>query len=473
MAVKATNKLLPVMAGILLLTFIAGAYLYTQTDVGKNFDFFSMDTKRVKRISVDADSTTDTLETIATDSAELKSNFKNVKESLSYQDAKLKEFSNTLKQVNKTNAALRAQIEEQNRKMEAMKDAGASGTIDLDKIKQQVLDSIQKGKLIPETVKKAMEGDYTIGEIPEMPDTGGATTTVTRIKIVVPETSTRVHSVNVPVSNRGEVSPAFLKSLNDSSKENTRSDAGSKNNTKPIIDPRYTIFANTILNDSVAVTTLIGRIPIQGNVGDAAPFKVVIGRENLSANGFTIPGLDGMIMSGTVYGDANLECVRGKILSATYIFEDGRGIVFPKKRRSRHRPIGWISDEHGSPCIPGTYISNIQTQMKNRLLLAAASGAANAFASAQTTTTLNSNGGSNTTVTGNTSKYILGTAIANATKQVTDFMNIQKFDMWDAVVVPSGHKVAVHIDETLELDQSSLQRKVTYDQNTAQFGLTD
>lgn len=482
MAVKASNKLLPILSGIVLLIVIVGIYLLTQTDAGKSFDFFSMDTKRVKTVNVDADSTVDTLETIATDSAELKSKVKNVNESIAYQNEKLDGFSKTLKELNQTNAALRAQIEEQNKKMEAMKDAGAAGTIDLDKVKQDILDSFQSAKSIPETIQKVVSGDYDINELPAVMDgkqvegngTGATTSSLTQIRIVEPETSTRVHSVNVPVGNNGEISPAFIKSLqNDNEETNEKRPDNAGKNKGPIIDPRYTIFANTILNDAVAVTTLIGRIPVQGDVGDPAPFKVIIGRENLAANGFTIPGLDGMIMSGTVFGDANLECVRGKVVSATYIFEDGRGITFPRKRRSKDKALGWISDEHGNPCIPGTYVSNVKTQMKNRIALAMAAGAANAFATAETTTTTNSNGGTSTSVTGDTSKYILGAAIADGTKQITDFLNVQKFDIWDAVVLPSGHKVAIHIDKTLELDQTSLQRKVIYEQNTAQFGLTD
>ena len=41
-----------------------------------------------------------------------------------------------------------------------------------------------------------------------------------------------------------------------------------------------------------------------GEVRDPMPFKVITGRDNLAANGLTVPGVEGMIWSGT----ADIEC---------------------------------------------------------------------------------------------------------------------------------------------------------------------
>ena len=71
------------------------------------------------------------------------------------------------------------------------------------------------------------------------------------------------------------------------------------------------------------MTALIGRIPIKGNVDDPYPFKVIVGSDNLAANGLEIPGLDGMIFTGNAIGDWTLSCVRGEIHSVTFVFEDG------------------------------------------------------------------------------------------------------------------------------------------------------
>ena len=474
MAIKPSNKLLPVLAGFVLFVVIAAIFMFTQTDMANNMDLFSVKSKRAKEVNVDGDTAVNTLQTIAVDLADNKSKYKDVNETVSYQQNQLNEFSRALKELTDTNAALKRKLDEQTRSMEAIKESGSSGTIDLSKIKEDIIEQI-KTKL-PSPPSGLNTDDYSVNALS---DATGITDKVEKTgsaikKMVVPETSTRMHSINVPVDENGSISPAYLEQIIEKHEEQTKPTVTYSIKQKgPIIDPRYTIFANSILNDSVSVTTLIGRIPRDGDLGDAAPFKVIIGRENLSANGFDIPGLDGMIMSGTVFGDANLECVRGKIYSATYIFEDGRGITFPKRQR-RNNPLGWISDNRGNPCIPGKYITNAKTQLKNKILLAFAAGAANAYASAQTTSTSNSSGGTNTSITGDSGKYILGNALSDGSKEISNFLDQQRFDVWDVVVVPSGQKVAVHIEQTLELDQSSLQRKVVYDQNThAEYGLTD
>jgi hypothetical protein len=41
------------------------------------------------------------------------------------------------------------------------------------------------------------------------------------------------------------------------------------------------------------MTTLIGRVPIDGTVNDPYPFKVLIGPDNLTANGIDIPDMAG------------------------------------------------------------------------------------------------------------------------------------------------------------------------------------
>src|SRR3546814_4055075 len=75
---------------------------------------------------------------------------------------------------------------------------------------------------------------------------------------------------------------------------------------------------------SIAMTALIGRVPIDGTVNDPYPFKVLIGLDNLTANGIDIPDVAGAVVSGTASGDWTLSCVRGQIRSVTFVFQDGR-----------------------------------------------------------------------------------------------------------------------------------------------------
>ena len=80
----------------------------------------------------------------------------------------------------------------------------------------------------------------------------------------------------------------------------------------------YTIPINGTLIGSVSMTAMLGRIPINGQVIDPYPFKVMVGEENLSSNGIHIPGVTGIKMSGIAKGDWTLSCVSGEITSMTF-----------------------------------------------------------------------------------------------------------------------------------------------------------
>lgn len=87
--------------------------------------------------------------------------------------------------------------------------------------------------------------------------------------------------------------------------------------------PVYTVPTNSTLMGSVAMTALIGRVPIDGTVNDPYPFKVLVGPDNLTANGIDIPDVAGAVFSGTASGDWTLSCVRGQVRSITFVFNDG------------------------------------------------------------------------------------------------------------------------------------------------------
>ena len=92
-----------------------------------------------------------------------------------------------------------------------------------------------------------------------------------------------------------------------------------------VLQPRpvYTVPRNATLIGSTAMTALVGRVPIQGQVRDPMPFKVITGAENLAANGLRVPGVQGMVWSGTAIGDWTLSCVTGRLDSVTFVFDDG------------------------------------------------------------------------------------------------------------------------------------------------------
>ena len=87
--------------------------------------------------------------------------------------------------------------------------------------------------------------------------------------------------------------------------------------------PVYTVPRNATLIGSTAMTALVGRVPVQGQVRDPMPFKIITGADNLAANGLTVPGVQGMVWSGTAVGDWTLSCVTGRLDSVTFVFDDG------------------------------------------------------------------------------------------------------------------------------------------------------
>src|SRR3546814_1863556 len=86
---------------------------------------------------------------------------------------------------------------------------------------------------------------------------------------------------------------------------------------------------------AIAMTALIGRVPVDGTVNDPYPFKVLIGLDNLTANGIDIPDVAGAVVSGTASGDWTLSCVRGQIRSVTFVFQDGTIRTVPEDKIGR------------------------------------------------------------------------------------------------------------------------------------------
>jgi len=112
--------------------------------------------------------------------------------------------------------------------------------------------------------------------------------------------------------------------------------------------------------------TLIGRIIVEGQVPDPCPVKIYIGKENLLANGHDMSEVEGMIFSGLWFGDWNLSCVSARLTSATFIFEDG----FIINHSSQGKPLGYISDHSGVPCVAGRFVTNTTSFISQRIGLA-------------------------------------------------------------------------------------------------------
>jgi integrating conjugative element protein (TIGR03752 family) len=265
--------------------------------------------------------------------------------------------------------------------------------------------------------------------------------------------------------------------------------AGNDNNSPPFPpEPAYTVPRNATLIGSTGMTALIGRIPVKGQVEDPYPFKVIVGADNLAANGLSISGVDGMIFSGTATGDWALSCVRGQLLSVTFVFVDGTirtlsaddQSLQQKSQQSaqaqgqqtntngNNRPLGWISDRRGIPCVSGERITNAASYLSGRVLARAIGAAGQAFARSQTTVTTSPlTGGFTSGITGDAAQYAAGQTAAGGADEVANWLMERQSQSFDVVFVDTGVELAIHIDQELPIDFEPRGRKLAYARSSA------
>lgn len=242
--------------------------------------------------------------------------------------------------------------------------------------------------------------------------------------------------------------------------------------------PVHTLPENSTLAGSITMTALIGRVPVDGIVNDPYPFKVLIGPDNLTANGIELPNVAGAILSGTAAGDWTLSCVRGQIVSMTFVFNDGRIRTVPSPQKvtqqqntgqnSTAQPgkiqggIGWLSDPYGVPCIAGERRSNAQQYLGTKsLITAAGAGVAKVLDADQRNASplISTNGAS---AGSNAGADALNTVLSGGVKDIGDWVNKLYGQAFAAVYVQPGAQVSVHLDRQLEIDYEPLGRKVRH-----------
>jgi hypothetical protein len=226
--------------------------------------------------------------------------------------------------------------------------------------------------------------------------------------------------------------PSSFASLDDNEISRQKADLDRAAKNQQAIEeatPVYTLPENSTLIGSRGMTALLGRVPIDGKVTDPYPFKVLIGKENLTANGIELPDVEGAIVSGTATGDWVLSCVRGEVHSITFVFTDGtvRTVPSPAKSsdgsngKSNGGSIGWLSDESGVPCLSGERKSNASTYLPTLFALSGAGAAADAMANSQTTTLVDSTTVTST-LTGSAGQAVLGKALSGGTNELADWV---------------------------------------------------
>nr|WP_282442995.1 TIGR03752 family integrating conjugative element protein [Pseudomonas sp. NCIMB 10586] len=230
----------------------------------------------------------------------------------------------------------------------------------------------------------------------------------------------------------------------------------------------YSVPANATLMGSVAMTALIGRVPIDGTVNDPYPFKVLIGPDNLTANGIELPDVAGAVVSGTASGDWPLSCVRGQVRSITFVFQDGTIRTVPERKgstqneRSAQDGLGWISDPYGIPCVGGERRSNAQQYLGSQALITAAGAGAASLIKNNGSTTYMTPGNGSLGMVGITGNEAMGRVLASGVQEMSQWVNKLYGQAFAAVYVEPGAKVAVHIQQALAIDYDAQGRKVDH-----------
>ena len=220
--------------------------------------------------------------------------------------------------------------------------------------------------------------------------------------------------------------------------------------------PVFVIPSGTLI-EAKALTGLIGRIPVNGQVSDPWPFKLVATGDAHAADHKSFD-VSGMILEGIAQGDFNFRCVRGRVNKVTTVLPDHS--VITVEAEGNGEGFGWISDAGSNPCLPGTLISNVAGGVTRQAVYSAIAGAANAVARGEETRTVSSDGTEISSITGDAFRVAGAEAVAGAADSLKEHYQ-NRSDVWDAVHVPAGQPVVVHINAELQFGHDP--RRKIYD----------
>lgn len=96
-------------------------------------------------------------------------------------------------------------------------------------------------------------------------------------------------------------------------------------------------------------------------------------------------------------------------------------------------------------------------------LLALGTSAGDALTASQYTNNTTDGGGITSALTGNAGQAVLGQALGGSFKEVAQWVKERYGQTFDAVYVPPGAPVAVHITRQLNIDYAEKGRRVKYD----------
>ncbi len=217
------------------------------------------------------------------------------------------------------------------------------------------------------------------------------------------------------------------------------------------IDPEATLF------DAFVFDSLIGISPNQTSVIDPYRFKLELSQENLLTNGFQLPEIESMRMSGYAIGEWSTSCVKGYITTATFIFQDGR-IHTVGSSDNESDKIAYITDEYGSPCIVGEKYSSLLEYASIHGGLKSLAAIGEGLSNAQFTT---QGTGDNLqqVFTGDQSKLALGEGLSGGFDAMSQTIAARYANVRD-VIVAKPERVTVLLSKPIEIDYNANGRKV-------------
>ena len=259
----------------------------------------------------------------------------------------------------------------------------------------------------------------------------------------------------------------------------------------PEVEPEpelyFTLPDLSVLGRASALTALMGKVYKEDKVINPAPVKVIIGRENLTANFKDLPQeIDGMIFGGYAVGNKTFACVEVNLTAATFIFSDGavRSAYVgdegsrPSNDAYRDDSIGYIADPYGNPCIPGEYVTDAPEKITALIALNGAEGYARALRQQEIETSIFSGNGSDGPVavenlTGSATRFAAATGLAEGLEATAEFYRENVGEIFQGYYVPAGISLNVHLEQELRLDKDPNARQIRYNRGGASHARLD
>lgn len=248
----------------------------------------------------------------------------------------------------------------------------------------------------------------------------------------------------------------------------------SESEPEPTTEKVFTLPDLSVLGRATSVTALLGKVYPDEDIVNPFPVKILVGRENLSANFQDLPDeIEGMLFGGYAVGDKAFACAEVNLTSATFVFRDGtvRSAYMgddgtrPANSAYRKDSIGYIADSWGHPCIPGEYVTDAAKQLTSLAVLYGLEGYARALRQQEISTSVFNGQGGPVVVdelTGSATRFAAATGVADGLEGAVDWFKDGYARITEAYYVPAGMSVSVHLTQELRLDREPDARQIRY-----------